>query len=141
MPLGSFVCTVVRAAQWEGSHVFSAWCVHERSQEVVLWKLQWSNVVVAAAGSDIACTLCRARCYSQLSPFPIQSSSRRIRLLYCVCFSSLPTTPPLTGIHKPLNRFTQAGTRTEAVGLLSGPTWSSTSLKWLFVLFLRGLQT
>lgn len=69
-------------------------------------------------------------------PCPIMQSVDQVTVL-CVLFiyPSYTTTHPQ--LHKPPNRYTHARTRTEAAALLSGPTCSSTTGKWLLLLLVR----
>lgn len=102
----------------------------------------------------VAYSVCQAQCYSQPSSLPVPSCSQWIRLPYCVCSSSIPAIPPPLTCHAsnahlhssphptphssiPQTATLNARTCTDAAALLSGPTCSSTTGKWLLLLLVR----
>lgn len=146
-PYGSSECAVVHAAAYETrgtSHVFSTCCGLEltagRTEScsgVMLPSLLLLLLsVLVALATSVLCVSDSVLFLALFLPYPIQQSVDQVTVL---CALPLPqlhhhTPQPLTHLLKPLNPSTHTGTRTEAVGLLSRPTCSGTTWKWLMLL-------
>lgn len=131
------------------TYIFHMVCVRAHSRQysascsgVMLLLLLLLLVVRVVVAYSALCVSGSMLFLALFPPCPILQSVDQVTVLCVLSIHPSYTTPTTTlfttpQLLKPPNRYTHARTRTEAAALLSGPTCSGTTGKWLLLLLVR----